>query len=82
MQRWEYRTAQLDAVPVGLTKVKGWKLKEVDEQEQHEWKKTEVYASVAEFCNQMGQQGWELVCAAYPERFVSIVILYFKRLLQ
>lgn len=61
MQRWEYRTSHLEAVPVSLTKSKGWRLKQIDEQEQPDWKKTEVHTSVTEFCNQMSQQGWELV---------------------
>lgn len=80
MQRWEYRTAQL--VVMGLTYSKGWKLKEINEQKQPDWKKAEAYSSVTDFCNQMGQQGWELTSAAYPNRAITPVILYFKRLLQ
>lgn len=82
MQRWEYRTTQLEAVPVSLTKSKGWRLKKIDEQEQPDWKKTEVHTSVTEFCNLMGQQGWELVSVSVPERFANPVILYFKRPLE
>jgi len=80
MQRWEYHTVQL--VVMGLTYSKGWKLKEINEQEQSDWKKTEAYSSVTDFCNQMGQQGWELMSAAYPNRAITPVILYFKRLFQ
>jgi len=82
MQRWEYRTAQLITVPVSLTKSKGWKLKEINGQEQPDWKKAEIYSSVTDFCNQMSQQGWELASAAYPGYPLGEVVLYFKRLLQ
>ena len=80
MQRWDYRTAQL--VGVGWAKSSGWRLREIDEQEQPDWKKTEVYSSVTDYCNQMAQQGWELISAAYPGETVTYVILHFKRLLN
>lgn len=80
MQRWEYHIAQL--IEVGLGHSRGWKLKEINGQEQPDWKKTEIYSSVTDFCNQMSQQGWELASADYPGYPLGEVALYFKRLLQ
>jgi hypothetical protein len=82
MQLWEYRTALLNAVAVTLIKTSGWRLKEVNEQEQSNWKKTEIYPRLVDFCNQMGREGWELTSASYPDHTVEKVILYFKRPLQ
>jgi len=80
VQRWEYCSIHLAGV--GLLRDKGWQLWQINEQEQQNWKKSEIYASVNEFCNQMGQQGWELVCIAYPGELVTFAILHFKRSLQ
>jgi len=62
MQQWEYHTVTLMPI-AGLTKLKGWKLKQINEQELPNWKNAEMYSSTADFCNQMGLQGWELVSA-------------------
>jgi len=79
MQRLEYHTAQL--VGVGLTRSKGWKLREINEQVQPDWKKSKIYASVTDFCNETAEQDWELVSASYPGEAVTYVILHFKRLI-
>jgi len=78
MPRWEYHSALLEVVS-SWSIHKGWRLKEINEQEQSHWQKTRLYASVADFCTQMGQQGWELVSAVYSGHHGSEVGLYFKR---
>jgi hypothetical protein len=75
MQRWEYRSAVLVGVPKNLTKNKGWRVREIDEQELPDWKKSELHSSVLAFCNQMGQQGWELISL----NDARDIALYFKR---
>jgi hypothetical protein len=39
MQQWEYRSAVLVGIPGSLTKNKGYKLREINEQELPNWKK-------------------------------------------
>lgn len=78
MQQWEYHNVYLSKVIWGNSK--GWRLWKIEEQEQPNWKKGKVYLSVTEFCNEMGQQGWELLSAAYPGKAVIYAILHFKRL--
>lgn len=39
MRHWEYRTLSVHQVSVSFTKTKGWRLKEINEQEQPDWKK-------------------------------------------
>jgi hypothetical protein len=78
MKQWEYRSALLHAIPGSLTKNKGWKLRQIDEQELPNWKKTEIYTSVAAFCNQMGRQGWELI-SVNNHSTSMLAALYFKR---
>lgn len=53
VQRWEYYCVHLAAV--GLVRDKGWRLWRINEQERRDWKKSEIYTSVNEFCNQIGQ---------------------------
>jgi hypothetical protein len=43
MRHWEYRTVALHPASVSLTRVNGWRLKEINEQEQPDWKKSEIY---------------------------------------
>ena len=59
--------------------VKGWRFKEINEQEQPDWKQTEIYPSIADLCNQMDRQDSELTSVGYPFQTASPVILYFKR---
>ncbi|MDQ2886970.1 MAG: hypothetical protein M3Y39_12915 [Chloroflexota bacterium] len=82
MDQWEYRTLLVHKVPISFTKTKGWRLKEINEKEQPDWKKTEIYPSIAELCNQMDEQGWELTSVGYQLQTESPIILYFKRSLQ
>jgi hypothetical protein len=79
MRHWEYRTLSVHQVSVSFTKTKGWRLKEINEQEQPDWKKTEVYPSIADLCNQMDEQGWELTGVGYQYQTESPTILYFRR---
>ena len=72
MQRLEYHTAEL--IGVGLTCSKGWRLREINEQVQPDWKKSKVYASVTDFCNEIAEQGWELVSASYPGETVTYFV--------
>jgi len=81
MSRWEYQTALLQPAS-GWSTHKGWRLREINRQEQPGWKQAEIYVSVAAFCNQMGQQDWELVSVTYPGDSVFEIELYFKHLLQ
>lgn len=75
MKQWEYRTATLYPV-AGFASLKGWKLKEINEQKLPNWQETEKYISIETFCNQMGLQGWELVSSITGYRGL---ILCFKR---
>jgi hypothetical protein len=78
MPQWEYHSDLL--VPVyPMMEFGGWKLKSVDEQEKTNWKKTEIYNSIAEFCNQIGKQGWELVSVVRVSHSGKDTMLYFKR---
>lgn len=77
MQQWEYCTALLSAV-VHFGNYQGWRLKEINERRQPDGQEAKEYTSVADFCNQMGQQGWELISANGSLRSTSIE-LYFKR---
>ena len=81
MQRWEYQTAFL-VTSMAISKSHVWRLYKVNEQEQPGWRKTEPYVSVVDFCNQMGQQGWELAGVMNPGSSSFEVVLYFKRLRQ
>lgn len=76
MQQWEYYSVHLAGVG---WENKGWRVWQVNDQEQPNWKKNGVYPSVTDFCSEMGQLGWELICAAYPGETVTYVILHFKR---
>ena len=70
----------LHPASVGLTRVNGWRLKEINEQEQPDWKKSEIYPSTVDFCNQMSREGWELISVVHPRYAELEVIFYFKRL--
>ena len=69
MQQWEYRTARL--TNAAFRKLKGWQLMEINEQELPDWQDTEPYPSMVAFFNQMGLQGWELVCEM---RYFSVLL--------
>jgi hypothetical protein len=82
IQCWEYRTVYILALAANWLKSKGWRIREINEREQPDWKKSEVYASVAKFCDQMDQQNWELVGVTHPSRVQFEVVLYLKRPIQ
>ena len=82
IQYWEYRTVFLLTFATNWFKKKEWRIKEINEQEQPDWKKSETYASVAGFCNQMSRQNWDLISVTYPDRSYFEIILYFKRPIQ
>ena len=48
MRQWVYRTLLLRPASLNLARVKGWRLKEINEQEQPDWKQTELYTSIAD----------------------------------
>lgn len=77
MQQWEYQTTTLFPV-LGFTKIKGWKLRAINEDDLPNWKETERYSTVTIFCNKMGQQGWELVSVFNVPN--AGLVLYFKRI--
>ncbi|MDQ2886969.1 MAG: hypothetical protein M3Y39_12910 [Chloroflexota bacterium] len=79
MRHWEYRTVGMHLASVSSTRVNGWRLKEINEQEQPDWKKTESYPSIVDFCNHMSREGWELISAGHPRYADLQVVLYFKR---
>lgn len=79
MQKWEYRTATLLAIPSISGIVKGWRLRAINDQELPNWKKAEMYSTIAVFCNQMGQEGWELINTVSTGLSQFSLLLFFKR---
>lgn len=78
MRQWEYRTFLLHSVNSDLLWYGGWRLRQINEQEIPNWKKTEVFSSVAAYCNYMDEQGWELINADYHDARPNALLL-FKR---
>lgn len=78
MQKWEYQTVSLmSEVSIG-GRVKRWKLKTINEEDIPGWRKAEGYSSLMVFCNQMGQERWELVSTG-PYIYNLGLLLFFKR---
>jgi hypothetical protein len=77
MQKWEYHTASLVPIIGGWSgKLKGWKLKAINDQDLPNWQKEEMFSSLIVFCNRMGQEGWEMISTgSAPNGF----LLFFKR---
>jgi hypothetical protein len=55
-----------------------WWLRQINEREIPNWKKTEPFASVMVYCAFMDDQGWELIGTGYQD-LSSCVSLLFKR---
>ncbi|GCE04253.1 hypothetical protein KDAU_15820 [Dictyobacter aurantiacus] len=74
MQQWEYCSFLLHS---GYQTQRMWKVIQMNEQNILDDGK--VYASIVDFCNVLGAQGWELVGTQQPDppRYLT---LYFKRL--
>jgi hypothetical protein len=80
MPHWEYRTVLLYAF-LHPHNHKSWRVKAINEQKIPNWEETKEYSSVADFCNQMGKQGWELITVHsenHPD-LKMLIELYFKR---
>lgn len=78
MQKWEYHTVGLMADMSFGGRVKSWKVHTINEEKVPNWYSAEGYSSLKVFCNQMGQEGWELV-STQP---TNGLLLFFKRPLE
>jgi hypothetical protein len=78
MRRWEYHAVFLQAAHSNLWWPRGWRLRQINEQEIPNWKETETFASVATYCNRMDEQGWDLIGTNYRDSSSSVSLL-FKR---
>lgn len=77
MQKWEYHTVSLMAQGSFSGRIRSWKLRMINEEEVSNWRKAEGYSSLRVFCNQMGQEGWELISTGPPT--TDGLLLFFKR---
>lgn len=81
MQKWEYHTVLL-MLSMGISgRVKCWRLKAINEKNVPHWRKAEECSSLSVFCNQMGQEGWELA-STERDKYNTDCLLFFKRQLE
>jgi hypothetical protein len=78
MQQWEYRSALMQGATSDWNRVRTWRLRRIDDQELPDWRKAEIYSSIIAFCNEMGEEGWELISMDGGSKNTSVE-LYFKR---
>ncbi len=73
MQAWEYLLIVAD-----LGELNTWRVWKVNDQEQPNWSRG---PSLADYMNDLGKQGWELVSAIYagPDAGSFLGRLFFKR---